>query len=96
MNSQRAKEILLLHRPGVGEECGAGSSGADPLVAEALTLAQHNPELGRWFEEHRALDSVIRASLRGITAPAGLAERILAAGRETLAPAKARWWRRSR
>ncbi len=93
MNSQRAKEILVLHRPGVGGDEHVGPAGADPLVAEALTLAQHHPALGRWFEEQRALDGVIRASLRGIATPAGLAERLLTTGRATLAPSKARWWR---
>lgn len=69
MTNQQAKEILLLYRP--------GTDAADPDVAQALALARRDPELGGWLVQHAALQSTLRASLRGIPAPAGLKEQIV-------------------
>ncbi len=70
MNSQQAKEILLLYRPGVPEP-------DEPELAAALDLARQDPELKQWFEEHQAAHQVIRTGFREITVPEGLREQIL-------------------
>jgi hypothetical protein len=70
VNSQQAKEILLPYRPGDADSC-------DPQMAEALALAQSDPDLSLWFERHCAAQSALRAGLRGIPVPDGLREQIL-------------------
>ena len=70
MNSRQAKEALLLYRPGTADN-------ADPEIAQALEVARHDPELGRWREQHCALQSAVRAHLRQIPVPEGLREQII-------------------
>ncbi len=70
MNSDQAREILLLYRPGTADR-------DDPEFAEALALAKHEPGLGRWFEEHCALHEAVRAKFRQLPVPEGLKEQIL-------------------
>lgn len=70
MNSQQAKEILILFRPGTED-------AADPEVAEALALTKQDSELAHWFEEHCALQQAVRANFRQIPVPEGLKEQIL-------------------
>jgi hypothetical protein len=70
VNANEAKTILLLYRPGTAD-------AEDPQIAEALALAQRDPELARWFEEHSARQKVLRAKFGQITVPAGLNEQII-------------------
>ena len=65
MNSSEAREILLLYRPGTGD-------AADPQMAEALERARQDPELGRWFENHRTFQKAMRAGFQQIEVPAHL------------------------
>jgi hypothetical protein len=70
VNRDEAKNILLLYRHGTAD-------ANDPQIAEALALAQRDPELARWLEEHCARQFVLREKFRQITAPAGLKEQII-------------------
>lgn len=70
MDSQQAKQILELYRPGVDDD--------DPQFAEALAQARRDPELSRWLEQQIAFDATIRTKLRSVEAPFGLKTRILA------------------
>ena len=71
MNSTEAKQILLLHRPGVREF-------DDPQMAEALELTRTDPELGQWFAQHQAFQMAMRAKLREIPVPEHLKMSLLA------------------
>lgn len=84
MDSQRAKEILLLYRPGT-------SDANDPEFAEALERAKRDAELARWFEAHCARQSLVRSQLKQISVPGELRQRILdrVAEHPTII-----WWRR--
>ena len=87
MNISEAKEILLLYRPGTAEL-------ADPQMTEALALARQDPELGRWFEQHRAFQKAMRAGFQQIEVPAHLRTSLLA--RMSVQPAvttPSAWWR---
>ena len=88
MTSIEAREILLLYRPGAAD-------AADPQMAEALALARQDPELGRWFEQHRAFQKAMRAGFRQIEVPAHLKTSLLIqkpAQRTFVTPQF--WWRR--
>jgi hypothetical protein len=65
VNSAEAREVLLLYRPGTTET-------PDPQMAQALELARQDPELGRWFDQHRAFQKTMRAGFRQIEVPAHL------------------------
>ena len=69
MNSQEAKEILLLYRPGLDRE--------DPEFAEALALAQADPEMAAWFQQHCAFQNAAASAFNDISVPDGLKEQIL-------------------
>jgi len=70
MNSLQAKEILALYRPGTADR-------EEPEVAAALALAQSDPELSRWLEDHCATQTLLRARFKQIPVPEGLKEQIL-------------------
>ena len=70
MKLQEAKEILVLYRP---ETADAGSEE----FIEALALARSDAELGRWFENHCAVQRILRARFQELQAPAGLREQIM-------------------
>jgi hypothetical protein len=70
MNQEEAKQILALYRPGTADE-------RDPSFREARQLAQSQPELARWFEEHCEAYLALRRKLRAVPVPPGLKERIL-------------------
>lgn len=74
MTRAEAKRILAACRPDRPET-------HDPLVIEALALAQRDPELQRWFEQHAAFQSALRESFHRLPVPGDLAERLLAAHR---------------
>ena len=71
MNRAEAQRVLLLYRPGTAET-------GEPEMLEALELARRDPELGRWFEQHRAFQKTMSARLRQIEVPAHLRTSILA------------------
>ena len=87
MNPAEAREVLLLYRPGTADLF-------DPQMVEALELARQDPELGRWFEEHRAFQSAMRAKFQQIEVPAHLKTSLLAQkpAREPFVPPQP-WWR---
>ena len=70
MDSQQAKEILGLYRPGLDD-------AGDPFFAEALAHAQRDPELGRWLEQQHGVDAALRRKFDEIDAPANLEQEIL-------------------
>jgi hypothetical protein len=70
VNSQEVKDILLLYRPGTGDE-------ADPEFANALELAARDPDLRTWFEKHCALQITFLKGFDAIQVPAGLKEQII-------------------
>ena len=71
MDSRQAKEILMRSRPET-------TDAADAEFVEALEQARRDPELGRWFAQHRVFQNTIRDRLRQLPVPPGLKERILA------------------
>jgi len=88
MNQSEAQRVLLLYRPGTAET-------GDPEMAEALELARRDPELGRWFEQHRAFQKTMRARFRQIEVPAHLRTSLLAQA-QAQAPIVIQprpWWR---
>jgi hypothetical protein len=70
VNSQEAREILLLYRPAVDR-------GDDPDFAEAIALAKADPELDSWFQQHCAFQNAARSAFNDIPVPDGLKEQIL-------------------
>lgn len=72
MTLEHARQILMLHRPGVDD-------ASDPELEEALNLLRENPDLRAWFEEHRAFQQAMRRKLQEIEAPQDLKARIEAA-----------------
>ena len=82
MDNQQAREILSLYRAGLDD-------ANDPFFAEALAQAQHDPELGRWFEQQRSVDAAVREKFRRIAAPASLAQQILTERKIIRPPV---WW----
>ena len=70
MTQTEARRILSLYRPW-------SADAHDPEFAGALELARQDAELGRWFEQHCAAQSAIRAGFKQIVPPPGLKEQIL-------------------
>lgn len=71
MNTAEARKILVSYRPGRPE-------ASDPEVAEALALAQKDPQLRRWLEQQTDFHRSVRQALHRIPVPDNLRERILA------------------
>lgn len=71
MTDIEAKEILKLYRPGTADT-------SDPAFAEALAQCERDAQLKKWFTEHCALYSALRAKFREIQVPEGLREQIIA------------------
>jgi hypothetical protein len=69
MNTREAKEILLLYRGPIDD--------SDPQFHAALDYAKTDPELGEWLRQQTECYDLIRARLRGIEPPLGLAEKIV-------------------
>ena len=69
MNRNEAKLILDVSRPGDEAE-------ADPQLAEALALAQADPELGAWLAQERAWDAAVRRELQTVPVPPNLSAQI--------------------
>lgn len=83
MNSQQAKQILALCRPGTADE-------ADLSFSEALRFCEQDPEVKTWFAAHCAQYAAIRGKFKQVPVPEGLKEQILAERRVHTAPQ----WRR--
>ena len=71
MTPQQAKEILALYRPGTADT-------EDASFVEARELCARDPELNRWFVEHCAVYTALRAKFKQIPVPEGFKEQILA------------------
>ena len=70
MNSEQAKEILLLYRPGTDDR-------EEPEIAEALDVTRRDPELAAWFAQHCAFQEAAAGAFQRIPVPEGLREQIL-------------------
>jgi hypothetical protein len=70
VNTNEAKTILLLYRPGTAD-------AEDPQIAAALALTKSDAELEQWFAQHCARQNALRAKFRQVGAPAGLKEQIV-------------------
>jgi hypothetical protein len=70
VNRDEAKNILLLYRHGTAD-------GKDPQIAEALALAERDPELKEWLVKYREQQFMLREKFRQIAVPAGLKEQIV-------------------
>lgn len=70
MTRDEAKHVLALYRPWTND-------AAAPEFAVALALARTDAELGRWFAQHCAAQTAIRAGFQKIAPPPGLKEQIL-------------------
>lgn len=84
MNRDDVKSVLLLYRPGTAD-------GEDPEIAEALALAERDPELKDWLRGHCERQSAARMKFRAIGAPAGLKEQIIS---EQAAMERMKRWRK--
>jgi len=76
-----AKSILLLYR--------TSADSRDPEIAAALEQARQDPELQRWFDDHRAVQERLREKFTQLPVPGELKDAILA-GRKIVRPAL--WW----
>jgi hypothetical protein len=70
MNSDQAKEVLLLYRPGTDDR-------QDPEMAEAIEATKHDPELAAWFAQHCVFQETAAGAFDRIPVPEGLREQIL-------------------
>ncbi|MEO8425823.1 MAG: hypothetical protein ABI651_01795 [Verrucomicrobiota bacterium] len=83
MDSQQAKKVLTLFRPGYADE-------AKPEFEEALKQTKRDPELATWFNQHCAFQKATREQFRQIVVPGDLKDRILSQTR----PRNIVLWRR--
>ena len=65
LKPEEIRRRLRAARPG-------GQDDDDPLVAEALALAQHDPALAQWLTEERQADARVAEALATVAAPADL------------------------
>lgn len=84
MTTQQAKQILLAYRPWL-------QTDDDLEMREALALCRTDAELGKWFAEHCAWQTTLRAKFQGVTPPPGLQQQIVSEHRASLVATK---WRR--
>jgi len=84
VNSQEAKRILALYRPGSAE-------AEEPELREALEQTRQDPRLRQWFEQYCAFQEAMRQKFRQLEVPPGLNDSILAKNK-IVAPLV--WWRR--
>jgi hypothetical protein len=84
MTRDEAKRTLSLFRPWTND-------AEDPEFAEALALTRQDAELGRWFAQHCAAQSAVRAGLKNISPPAALKEQIISEHKARVRAAK---WRK--
>jgi hypothetical protein len=79
MNSQQAKTILEVWRPG-GQDAGR------PEFTEALRQVERDPDLARWFAEQQSFDSAMRGAVQGIPVPPALKASLVATRRLVQVP----------
>jgi hypothetical protein len=82
MNSQEARQVLLLYRPGTAD-------AEDPQIIEAIGCARRDPALAQWFEQHCAFQKALRSKLRQIEVPAHRKLALLVSKPMVRPPA---WW----
>jgi hypothetical protein len=70
VNSDQAKDILLLYRPGTDDR-------EDPEIAQALEAVKRDPELATWFTQHCAFQEAAAGAFERIQVPEGLRQQIL-------------------
>ncbi len=71
MDREEAKQVLQVCRP-------SDIDPTHPPIAEALALAENDPELKAWWEAQQAFDNKVAAKLQGLPVPADLRANILA------------------
>jgi hypothetical protein len=79
MTREEARRILWVYRDGIDAK--------DPAFADALKVAEGDPELALWLKEHVAAYASIRARLKEAPVPPGLSRKVL-----IYRPVA--WWRR--
>src|SRR5436190_20881757 len=77
VNSHQAQQVLLAYRPGIEVD--------DPEIAQALDLADKDPDLRRWLDQHCAFQQALCERVRQIALPEGLAEQIISERKSYLA-----------
>jgi hypothetical protein len=85
MNSEEAKQLLEVYRPG-------SADATDPRFAEVLDQVQRDPELSQWLKAQNKFDALMTEGLKTIEAPADLKASILASQRVVRVPL----WRETR
>jgi hypothetical protein len=85
VNAEEAKSILAIYRPNIDDR-------EDPAVAEALRLAESDPELKRWCDEHWAAQNTLRRTLRTLPVPDQLKQDILGSRPPLNFPMPAKVW----
>jgi len=88
MDKQEAKLILHSYRFN-------GQDANDPAFAEALQMAQRDPELAAWLEAERATDESISARLKESPVPADLRKAIISGLRSEsrISRTAYKWWK---
>lgn len=84
MKNEEAKFLLRAYRPD-------GDDARDPLFADALAQADHDPLLRTWLEREQQGDRLLAAKLAQVQPPPGLREAILIGARAS--QRSRRWWR---
>jgi hypothetical protein len=79
MNANEAKLVLQACRPN-------GEDSRLPFFAEALALAESDPELKTWWEAQQAFDQKISAKLKEVPVPSELRARLLTEGKVVQMP----------
>jgi hypothetical protein len=85
MNSDEAREILEVYRPG-------GADDDHPRVQEALKQVRRDPELAAWFARQQRFDAAVGNAVKAIDVPIGLKASLLAV-RPPIVPVPISWWR---
>jgi len=74
MTTKEARQYLLAYRP---ELCDDPAWKDDPRLREALDLAEANPELRAWWDQHCEFDRTARQAFQDIPVPLDGLTRIL-------------------
>lgn len=88
MDKHEAKLILQSYRPN-------GRDASDPAFAEALAMAQADPELKEWFENEQSMDRAISEKLHNTPVPVDLKKTILSGMRteQNIVRPQVVWWK---